>query len=65
MSEAGKAALARSAMAAVEPLVELFLESPVPRQKACCVASSFIRRRNGWPNRARMGRARRMCACRS
>ncbi len=49
MSEAGKAALARSAMAAVEPLVELFLELGITSPEAeSLLRSLFVHTARQW-----------------
>jgi hypothetical protein len=52
MSEAGKAALARSAMAAVEPLVELFLELGITSPEAeSLLRSLFVHKARAWLGR--------------
>ena len=49
MSEAGKASLARSAMAAVEPLVELFLELGITSPEAeSLLRSLFVHKAREW-----------------
>ena len=49
MGEAGKAALARSAMAAVEPLVELFLEFGITSPEAeSLLRSLFVHKAHQW-----------------
>ena len=53
MSEAGKAALARSAMTAVEPLVELFLELGITSPEAeSLLRSLFVHKARAWLGQA-------------